>query len=98
MFSSATTETATMVVRLFVASREVFVASRRNYEITASSKPSRSRGTKALADEVVAHFAHLSERRSQVAYNKFKKVNNYFRQKSSSAALTSLSSTFKANH
>ena len=37
MFSSATTETATMVVRLFVASREVFVASRRNYEITASS-------------------------------------------------------------
>ena len=35
MFSSATTETATMVVRLFVASREVFVASRRNYEITA---------------------------------------------------------------
>ena len=38
MFSSATTETATMVVRLFVASREVFVASRRNYEITASSE------------------------------------------------------------
>ena len=36
--TSATTETATMVVRLFVASREVFVASRRNYEITASSK------------------------------------------------------------
>ena len=27
-----------MVVRLFVASREVFVASRRNYEITASSE------------------------------------------------------------
>ena len=37
VFSSATTETATMVVRLFVASREVFVASRRSYEITASS-------------------------------------------------------------
>ena len=37
--TSATTETATMVVRLFVASREVFVASRRNYEITASSCP-----------------------------------------------------------
>ena len=32
-----------MVVRLFVASREVFVASRRNYEITASSKVQRQK-------------------------------------------------------
>ena len=38
-----------MVVRLFVASREVFVASRRNYEITASSgKSLEARTAKAL--------------------------------------------------